>query len=144
MYVSGMPPDEIAKTLSLPGSETITNWAKREGWQEERTVQLEVITDDLMKSLLANNKRILDDLATIRTTAIESIEDGSVVPAKYSEAANAYISATDAERKIKDEMVLTIVLNDIAQAILEEVTDKDILFRLGEKLRKIFSKYQNK
>ena len=144
MYVSGMPSGEIAKVLSLPSSETVTNWAKKEGWQEERSKQLEIITTDLMGEMLEKNKKVLEDLETIRNTAIESIEDGTVTPQKFSEASNSYIAAIEAERKIKDEVISSSILNDVAQAILEEISDKEVLFKLGEKLRKIFLKYRVK
>ena len=147
MYVMGISPDEIASILSLPSSESVTNWARKDNWQIERTKQLDVITSSLIQQLLDKDKAVLGDLQTIQEKAISSIKaksgKGGVTPQKFSEATNSYIAAHDAIKKIENSAIVSSVLNDVLQIILEEVTDRTTLSRMGEKFRKVFTKYSD-
>lgn len=142
LYIAGIPPDEVAKICNLPNSETITNWARKEGWQVARTQAMENLSSSMLEDLLQKQKEKLNDLSTIMEKAINSISDGTAAPQKFSEASNAYINALAMEQKIKSEALQISFVTDVFQAIKDEIIDPTALFRIGERLRKVLEKYK--
>ncbi len=69
---------------------------------------------------------------------------GGVYPTRYSEAANAYMSALEIEYKIKSEALQASFLNDVAQVLRKKITDRDLLREIAQELRQVLEKYKQR
>jgi hypothetical protein len=144
MFLAGYQVKKIAEKLNIPNHETISGWAFRENWHEEREKVLDQSTKLRLQDLLSENDAHVSDLKSIREKAISAINEESVVPQKFSEATNSYITALDMERKLKMEALQISFINDIAIILREEIDDKLILAKIANRLNATFERYQNK
>jgi hypothetical protein len=144
MFLAGYQPKKIAAALNIPNFETISNWAGHDNWHEERDKILAQTTRMRLSELLATQEATIKDLSSIREKAMESIDNGSVTPTKFSEAVNSYISSIDMERKLKMESLQVSFINDIAIILRDEIEDKLLLAKIATRLSDLFEKYQNK
>jgi len=144
MFLAGYKPRQIAEKLGLSSGDTVTGWALRENWHEEREKILTKQTSARLQELLKTQGKDLGELQTIREKAIDAVNHGTVTPTKFSEAVNAYISALDMERKLKVEALQLTFVNDIAVILREEIEDREILIRIAKRLTSLFEQYQAK
>ena len=142
LFLAGYQVKKISDVLGIPNPETISGWATRENWHIARDLILESTTKNRLAEVMAAQDANIKDIKSIRDKAIEAINSGQVTPTKFSEAANAYLSAIDMERKIKMESLQISFIYDISVILKEEITDSEILSRVAEKLRKMLEKYQ--
>ena len=153
LYLAGHLPDEIAAALNC-NENTIASWVGKENWNIERDRVLGLTTSQLLNDIMQSQKESFDGLKTIRERAIEAIKgqikglDGKNIPqinpARYSEAANAYIAALEVEYKIKSEALQASFINDVAQVLKQKIQDRDLLKEIADGLRTVFEKYQKR
>lgn len=144
LFIDGNSPKMIAELLGMNSPESISNWARKEDWYSERDAHLQRTTNDRLQDLMEHQERVIQELQVIRNKAFESIENGNVAPARYSEAANAYLASLDMERKIKLEALQISFINDVANILKEEISDKGLLIKIARRFRALFETYQAK
>jgi hypothetical protein len=131
LFISGVNPGEIDVTLNLRSGRT-AQWAHHGNWSVERQKVLDKTTKTLLDKLIQEHEETIEELKTIKEKAFDSIYTDDVQPRKFSEAANAYINAVDAMRRLRVDSI---------QACRELITDHNLLVRIGERFREIYNNH---
>ena len=143
LFLAGFQPRQISERLNITNPETITGWAYRDNWHILRDEILANTTKSRLQELLKSQEENVKELKSIRENAMKPILNGSLTPQRYSEAANAYLGSLDMERKLKMEALQISFINDVALVLRDEIEDPVLLAKIANKLRDVFSKYQN-
>ncbi len=141
LFVQGFSLKTISKQIDVP-STVINKWAETESWIEEREEYMNQTTMDRIEEMRAGQEITLADLDNVKKTAIESIKDKKVVPKKFQESVGAYIQAEEMQRKIKVEAIQVQFLIEVAKVLREEISDTDLLNRIGNRLSKLYRQEQ--
>jgi hypothetical protein len=147
MFTAGHQPKEIAEALGITHPEQISNWARKDDWYTDRALILEKTTGDRLREILASQERTLNEIQEIKDKSMDSIINGSVAPAKFSEASSSYLAALEMERKIKIEALQLSFINDVATILREEVADplpgaQALLIKISQRFRTLFNSYR--
>jgi hypothetical protein len=146
LYIAGESPDKIAKTLGLSGHEIITNWAKLDGWMEERSKALAVMTSEVVNKLITKRKDDIEGLDVIMETSLIPIKDKSLTPESHHQASAAFINALRIKREttefsLSQSFILTTV-NAVSRWITDEnlktMTAIEIKQKITEEMVKLF------
>ena len=153
LYIAGNATDDIATALDI-NSTVIKMWASKEKWNAERDRIMGMTVSEMVQDMIDTYKENLVGLKTIRERAMNSIlgklkgKDGKAKdrldPTSFTAAANTYFEALELEYKLKQESLQYNFIQDVAQAIKDEVHDRDLLTKIGTRLRNVFEKYQQR
>jgi hypothetical protein len=90
--------------------------------------------DDMVLSTVAANERLLSGYRLVQQTAQEALLNDNIKFKDKKQAADAFIDSLKGEVAVLGIDLSQQFLLDIAKIIKEEVTDVEILQRLGERL----------
>ena len=90
--------------------------------------------DDLVLSTVAANERLLSGYRLVQQTSQEALLNDNIKFKDKKQAADAFIDSLKGEVSVLGIDLSQQFLLDIAKIIKEEVTDVEILQRLGERL----------
>jgi len=148
LYVSGHDPEDIETALNLKEKGLVSIWADKENWAEERDKVLSSSYNDLLQVMQRGQVEEFAGLKLIKDTSIAAIKkgnkDGGVVPARFSEATGAFMSALEIEYRLKTEALQVNFLNDVAQVLKSKIQDRQLLSEIAEGLRTVLEKYRTR
>jgi hypothetical protein len=145
LYLQGESFAQIAREFRC-NAETVSNWCKKEGWLQERTIisgnntTLETlasslfISTDLIPKTQAYQEMLLKGRQGLEQHEVKSARDAGFLIDRAIRGLEA----------VREDVISTVVLSDIASAIMSEISDRDLLFRLGERLKQVFRKHGSK
>ena len=142
MYIEeGLSLTQIQKKLGVKTYKTMRTWRIDGEWDKKREDFLVSLDEQRLAVIMADEsayiKGVLDGLNKIKKAAIESVDDGDVTPKKFSEATDGYINAAKFERDIRVDAFRLEFLQAVAKIIEDEISDPEIIKRIGEKFRKL-------
>ena len=153
LYERGLALSDIEERLGIP-LVLLNDWKFMNQWElasSEMTGVAEVVqssditpvltnnnvsatNDDMVLSTVAANERLLSGYRLVQQTAQEALLNDNIKFKDKKQAADAFIDSLKGEVAVLGIDLSQQFLLDIAKIIKEEVTDVEILQRLGERL----------
>jgi hypothetical protein len=153
LYERGLALSDIEERLGIP-LVLLNDWKFMNQWElasSEVSSVVEVVqpsditpvltnnnvsatNDDMVLSTVAANERLLSGYRLVQQTAQEALLNDNIKFKDKKQAADAFIDSLKGEVAVLGIDLSQQFLLDIAKIIKEEVTDVEILQRLGERL----------
>ncbi len=148
MFITGASISQIKKALNLKSANVLYKYIDQDGWEEAKDKYLKEREDNYLKMMMEKSIKetddVLADLKTIKTKAIDGVVNMDVDMVKFGEASQAYLSATEMERKVKAEGIELGFISVVAKVLKECIQDPKILAMVADKLRVEFENYQGR
>ena len=155
LFISGESLSKIMKKFNLSSSNWIYSIIDKEKWFEERDRFFQQgskqYLDELLSKTMEEMDKTLFGLKIIREKAITPIEEGTVVPHRFSESSDAYIDAVKLERMIRAEGLHLSFVSEIAIIVRKRVDSfvmkkglpleysSELLSEIGQDVRETFN-----
>tara|TARA_R100000008_G_scaffold80999_1_gene63843 strand:- start:4 stop:513 length:510 start_codon:yes stop_codon:yes gene_type:complete len=125
--------------------DTLYQWSKEQGWKELRTKAIAKARDKMVE-LEADHRRLeseihLDQYKKITSKAAEAL--GVLQFDRASDAAKAVDMGIKGERTILEGLISRRFIQGIVTIIMEEVNDKELRQRLGNRLQDFLLEFED-
>jgi transposase-like protein len=144
LYIQGKTFAHIAREIGC-NSRNISKWSQEESWPEDRAkVYVEGTALANQKASILISDRTTQQMQAYQemlTKGIRALQETNVKSA--GEAAQLIDKAIKGIGAIRQDALQVSFIEEVAAALKSEISDRDVLRRIGEKLRKAFEKYRH-
>jgi len=144
LYIQGECFAHTAREIGC-NPKTVSKWSKEEGWPEERIkIYAESATLANQKSSILISGRIAQQIQAYQEMLLKGIGALQQTNVKSAgEAAQLIDRAIKGIGAIRQDTLQVRFIEDVATVLKSEISDRDLLYRIAEGLRKVFEKYRH-